>query len=79
MNQKPIETTNNKLADAAFHESNNNTLNYASHPHFKGTATFAQYIAVCVVDSHGHTKEVFDQAELRTEIADFYEKLLTKQ
>ena len=32
-----------------------------------------------VVDSHGHTKEVFDQAELRTEIADFYEKLFTKQ
>ena len=47
LNPKPIEKTNVKLADAAFHESTINALKYyASHgyPHFQGTATFAQYI-----------------------------------
>ena len=47
LHPKPIEKTNVKLADAAFHESTINALNYyASHGygHFGDTAIFAKYI-----------------------------------
>ena len=47
LNPKPIEKTNVKLADAAFHESTINALKYYSsrgYEHFEDTAIFLQYI-----------------------------------
>ena len=45
LNPKPIEKTNVKLADAAFHESTINALKYYSsrgYEHFEDTAIFLQ-------------------------------------
>ena len=47
LNPANIEKTNVKLADACFHESTINALNYFSdngYPHFKDTATFSSII-----------------------------------
>ena len=47
LHPKPIEKTNVKLADAAFHESTTNALRYYSsrgYSHFKPTAIFIQVI-----------------------------------
>ena len=47
LHPQSIEKTNVKLADAAFHESTMNALNYYAnngHPHFKDTALFIKII-----------------------------------